>query len=241
MVSGVELESELRVLEVDLSDVISRIKRLGAKKVFDGIITTSKLERRESPYYSDMGNNLRVRHERGFGYEFDSGEHTGVRQPLIDHTLVETKIRLRGNAVTRNYEQALINSYEGDALDLVVAKLTNPLLVPPEGGHIEYGRDRKSRISFNDAGLIRFELDKLSYVKELCGEVDIPLFLEIQTNDPKLTFRVLRALGYDPNETLHGAVEKRVGKWGLNEICKYYSNKFGILYQDLKPRSSKLR
>ena len=210
---SVAVESEIRVLEIDRDDVVSRIQRLGGKHHFSGRLTTFYLERLDTPTYADSHQSFRVRLTDGWDY-ITAGTTNLTKRAFYTELTIKTKKDSKDKKGTDSRERFENNTarYECDELSNV---LRDQLLAR----HYVKASEEKLRDSYQ-RDRIKFELDHVQKTLTL-GDRVLPLFLEIETPYSELTCATVEELGFSLDDP-------RVVSWSMSDILRFYSKKWGV-------------
>lgn len=203
----VELESELRILDIDEVAVIAEINKLGGKKIFDGRLET----RIFNSVTAEKQQKFRLRWV--FGLEFFNNSDGSIVTKPINCTEKCYKIRLPSAQVSgvptpRRYEEVRQGNYDGNALDLLSTEYQMM-------GMKMIALDVRERVSYGDSSGRRFEIDRFLRTTTF-GDRRLPSMLEIQTTNEELTRKTVLELGYKLNDP-------HVVDWKLLKIFDYYS------------------
>ena len=203
-----EFESEIRILEVDKNEVISKLEQLGAKKYFDGELNTRYFYNPTSA----EGVFRRLRRTNGIIHLLSSKGSDFSK--IEDHTTRTTKRKIPSSIIEgpkpRVYVERTEVRYPGDNMEMLTAELR-------AAGLIDVDWDKR-RTTYK-LGLMTFELEDI-FETRYFGNKPIPFFVEIQTQDDRLTLEAVETLG-------HQRDDKKVVDWSLKKIYHHYANEWG--------------
>lgn len=214
-------EAELRILEIDRETIEGRLAELNAKKVFDGRLDTAYLEKGEPPTYKQEGKFFRIRHVDGLVY-LVGGQTNVSKRVIYTERAIKTKLSVSNQdsglqvitdgKVARILEETVEARYEGRVIDdLVNEELSR--------GHYVKAREKKKRVSYLIDN-VRFEFDSI-YSTLALGDREIPLFLEIESPDSRLTMQAVVDLGYNLSH-------QNVVDWNMRKIIQHYADLWNV-------------